>query len=324
MYEIGPSKVLLAGNTANWLKLRTLVYLRWLALAGQIVAITVADQYLGFTLPLGFCYTVIAASILLNLTPMCFYPPNHRLREREASAVLLFDLCQLSLLLYACGGLTNPFAMLIWAPVIISAGVLGLASTAFLGVSAIVLITLVEAFHRPLVFNDGSVLTLPPIFVVGFWFAIVIGLVFLSIYSRRVAQEQRAMNNALAATQMALSREQKLTDLGGVVAAAAHELGTPLATIKLVSSELMEELKEDPDLYEDVKLIREQADRCRDILHSMGKAGKDDLQLRQAPLSAMLREAAEPHMARGKELIFNLNPAEDIPEDEDDDREPTV
>ncbi|MDX5350426.1 MAG: sensor histidine kinase, partial [Paracoccaceae bacterium] len=107
-----------------------------------------------------------------------------------------------------------------------------------------------------------------------------------------------------------LAREQKLTDLAGVVAAAAHELGTPLATIKLVSAELIEELDGHPDLQEDARLIRDQADRCRDILRDMGRAGKDDLHLRQAPLSAVLREAAEPHLARGKRVEFIL-----IPED---------
>ncbi len=127
------------------------------------------------------------------------------------------------------------------------------------------------------------------------------------------------MSDALLATQMALAREQKLTDLGGVVAAAAHELGTPLATIKLASSELVEELADRPELQEDARLIRAQADRCRDILRSMGRAGKDDLHLRQAPLGALLREAADPHMARGKTVLFDLAPGAG-----GDDRQPLV
>lgn len=118
------------------------------------------------------------------------------------------------------------------------------------------------------------------------------------------------MSDALAATQFALSREQKLTDLGGVVAAAAHELGTPLATIKLTSSELIEELDDNPELQDDARLIREQADRCRDILRGMGRAGKDDLHLRQAPLSTLVHEAAEPHFDRGKDIRFSEHPAE--------------
>ncbi len=119
------------------------------------------------------------------------------------------------------------------------------------------------------------------------------------------------MSEALAATHMALAREQKLTDLGGVVAAAAHELGTPLATIKLTSAELIEELDDHPDLKEDAALIREQADRCRDILRDMGRAGKDDLHLRQAPLSTVVNEAAEPHVGRGKEVHFSEGPVQD-------------
>jgi len=119
------------------------------------------------------------------------------------------------------------------------------------------------------------------------------------------------MSDALQATQMALSREQRLTDLGGVVAAAAHELGTPLATIKLASAELVDELEDRPDLADDARLIRDQADRCRDILRSMGRAGKDDLHLHQAPLSAVIEEAAEPHRDRGRLMLFDLHPVDD-------------
>lgn len=127
------------------------------------------------------------------------------------------------------------------------------------------------------------------------------------------------MSDALLATQMALAREQKLTDLGGVVAAAAHELGTPLATIKLVSSELIEELDDHPELREDAGLIRDQADRCRDILRSMGRVGKDDLHMRQAPISTVIREAAEPHGGRGKSLHFDFEPGNG-----GDDRQPSI
>ena len=160
---------------------------------------------------------------------------------------------------------------------------------------------------------DGTELLLPLIFQFGFWASIVIGIVFLSVYARQVTTEMHAMREALVATQLALSREQKLTDLGGVVAAAAHELGTPLATIKLVASEMKEDLGEHPDLFEDANLIGQQADRCRDILHSMGRAGKDDLHMRHAPLEAIVREAAEPHMERGKHVQFQIDSTSDQP-----------
>jgi two-component system, sensor histidine kinase RegB len=118
------------------------------------------------------------------------------------------------------------------------------------------------------------------------------------------------MSDALLATQIALAREQKLTDLGGVVAAAAHELGTPLATIKLASSELVDALQGQDDLKADAELIRDQADRCRDILRGMGRAGKSDAHLKRAPLSAILREAADPHANRGRTMVYDIAPAE--------------
>jgi two-component system sensor histidine kinase RegB len=149
-------------------------------------------------------------------------------------------------------------------------------------------------------------LEMPLVFVFGFWVAIITGIIFISIYTRRVTTEMTSMSEALLATQMALAREQKLTDLGGVVAATAHELGTPLATIKLVSAELMEELKDTESLHSDAQLIREQAERCGAILRSMGRAGKEDLHLRRTLWSALVREAAEPHLDRGKTVSFTF------------------
>ena len=190
----------------------------------------------------------------------------------------------------------------------ISATALNLRSTIAVGVTAILLVTLLAFINLPLTQGNAIPLAVPPLFQFGFWLSIVIGIAFLSVYSRRVATEIRAMSDALFAAQMALSREQKLTDIGGVVAAAAHELGTPLATIKLVSTEMIDELEDQADLRDDAILIREQADRCRDILRSMGRAGKDDLQLKQAPLTTVVREAAEPHLTRNREVIFAEQP----------------
>jgi len=297
---------LLRPERADWLRLRTLILLRWMAIVGQFVALIVADQYYALQLPLGLCFLAVGLGVIANLVSIFIFPQNKRLTEDEALMTLLFDLGQLSFLLYLTGGLTNPFALLILAPVTVSASALELRSTLLLGGLAALFITLIGVVNVPLRFADGAVFQVPGLFTFGFWLSILIGIAFLGLYSRRVATEMHSMSDALLATQMALAREQKLTDLGGVVAAAAHELGTPLATIKLISSEMMDELAGQPDLAEDARLIREQANRCRDILRSMGKAGKDDLLLRQAPLETVLQEAAEPHMARGIEVIFTV------------------
>ncbi|MBA84151.1 sensor histidine kinase RegB [Thalassobius sp. S69A] len=283
----------------NWIKLRTITLLRWVAIAGQLIALVVAQQILDLTIEMGLCLLVVSVSVVGNLIATVIFPESKRLNETENLLMVLFDLLQLSLLLYLTGGLHNPFSILILGPVTVSASALSLRSTVFLGITAILAVTLLAEFHLPLRTEQGFILRVPDLFVFGNWAAIVIAVVFLGIYSRRVTVEMHVMSDALQATYMALSREQKLTDIGGIVAAAAHELGTPLATIKLTSAELAEELEGRPDLQEDAQLIKEQADRCRDIMRSMGRAGKDDLHMHQAPLSAVIQEAAEPHMDRG-------------------------
>ncbi len=289
---------------SEWVRLRTLILLRWLAISGQLGAIIAADRFFDVRLDLGLCYAVVGVAIIANLVSIFVFPVNKRLTEFEAMLTLLFDLAQLGFLLYLTGGLHNPFALLILAPVTISASTLRLQTTVFLGMVAIAIVTLVSIVHLPLTTDAGEVLNVPPMFEFGFRLSIIVGIVFLGLYSFRVATEIHSMGDALLATQMALSREQKLTDLGGVVAAAAHELGTPLATIMMVSAELMDDLDGQPALREDAALIREQADRCRDILRSMGRTGRQDLLLRQAPITAIVREAAEPHQARGREIRF--------------------
>lgn len=303
----------------DWVRLRTLINLRWTAIIGQLAAIFVAACCYEIALDLVLCLATVGAAVVANLVSIFLFPKNKRLSEIETMATLLFDTTQLAVLLALTGGLHNPFALLILVPVTIAATALQMRPTIFLGLATIALISLAAKFHEPLITSAGRLIAVPPVVEFGYWLAIVIGVAFLGVYAHRVAQEIHAMGDALLATQMALAREQKLTDLGGVVAAAAHELGTPLATIKLVSAELADELGDRSDLKDDANLIREQADRCRDILRSMGRAGKDDLHLRSAPLLAVLREAAEPHMDRGKTIEFDLAPAPGAR-----DRQPTI
>lgn len=292
----------------NWIRLRTMILLRWVAIFGQLAAIVVAQHLYNLQLELGLCYLAVGTSVVGNLVAMFVYPESKRLSETENFMMVMFDLLQLCFLLFLTGGLNNPFSLLVIGPVTISASVLSLRSTITLMLTAMVLVSAMVFYHLPLRTAQGFVLRIPDIFVYGQWVGLMIALAFLSAYSRRITREMTSMSDALAATQMALARAQKLNDLGGVVAAAAHELGTPLATIKLTSAELAEELDDYPELKEDALLIRSQADRCRDILRSMGRAGKDDLHMRTAPLLEVIREAAEPHQERGKEILIEDGP----------------
>ena len=285
-----------------------MIVLRWVAIVGQLTAILVGQYVYGLQLELGLCYFAVGLSVIGNLVAAFVFPENKRLSERENLSMVMFDLLQLGFLLFLSGGLHNPFALLLLGPVTVSAAVLTTRSTLLAGGTAIAMVTLLSKFHLFLKTDQGFILRVPDIFLFGNWIALVIAIVFIGAYSRRITSEMHSMSDALTATQMVLSREQKLTDLGGVVAAAAHELGTPLATIKLASSELMDELENREDLWADAALIREQANRCRDILRDMGQAGKDDLHLRQAPLMTVIAEAAEPHAHRGKAVHFSHDP----------------
>ena len=291
----------------DWVRLRTLTYIRVVALVGQVGALAVGVLVFDLALNLGLVALVMGAGAVSILLALVLFPATRRLSDTEAMLTFLFDIAQLCCLLYLTGGITNPFALLIMAPVAVAAMALPPRLTLLLTLVAIALITLLSVSYTPLRFTDGTELLLPVILKFGSWSAIVIGVSFQAYYAFRIAGEGDTLSEALLAAQMALSREQKLTDLGGVIAATAHELGTPLATIKLISTELAEELSDRPDLAEDARILVEQADRCRDILRAMGRNGKDDTLLRRAPLEAVLHEAAEPHMKRGKQVHFVLS-----------------
>lgn len=302
-----PTRFFTSSTRSEWLRMRTLVLLRWVAIIGQGSAILMATKLLHIDLALDLCATAIGASIAYNIAATVVFPENNRLSEKTATLTLLFDLGQLAFLLFLTGGLGNPFAILMLAPVIIAATTLSLRATILLGVVFILTATVLLFYAEPLLTTSGQAIRPPDILLYGTWAALVTSVVFVGIYARRVTLETYSMSDALSATQLALGREQQLTTLGGVVAAAAHELGTPLATIKLVAVELIDDLADHPELRKDAALIAEQADRCRDILRDMGRSGKEDMHLRNAPVSAVLQEAAEPHQNRGKIIIFRIN-----------------
>ena len=290
----------------EWVRLRTFIYLRWLAVFGQSGAVIAGLSFLNLDLRLELISFFILLSASINILATLLYPENKRLSEKDIFLLLMYDLIQLSILLFLTGGLTNPFSVLVLAPVTISATALRLRPTLILGAIATLLVTLLGFFYIPLKTINNSSLD-PEILLAGTWLALLITVSFLAGYARRVTVEMASMSEALLATQMALDREQRLTALGGVVAAMAHELGTPLSTIKLVSSEILNETNLGREVREDVILINSQVDRCRDILKDMGRRGKDDTHLHVTPLLSLIQEATEPHQDRGKSIILELD-----------------
>lgn len=272
MFDIKPAEI---GRDARRLRLDTLVRLRWLAIIGQTAAVTTVHIGLGFPLPFGLCVLVITASAWVNIALRIRYPASHRLTENEATFLLGFDILQLAVLLHLTGGLQNPFAMLFLAPVLISATALSPERTLALGLLAVGAATLLVLVHRPLPWMPGEDLQLPFLYVSGVWTAILLGAAFTGIYAWRVAEEARQLGQALAATELVLAREQHLSQLDGLAAAAAHELGTPLATIALVVKELDHQAPHGSDLKEDLTLLREQVERCRGILAKLTSLGQE-------------------------------------------------
>lgn len=290
----------------DWVRLRTLVVLRWVAVTGQAAAVLIATQLLGFDLPLPMCALVISASVTFNMIAHIVQPAEKRLSEQGTLFSLFFDLTQLVTMLMLTGGLNNPFAVLILAPVTIAATALRLQSTLVLGGTAMLSIPLMALVHLPLAHLNGDLLEIPALYRFGIGAALAIGLVFLGLYARRVTVEVYAMSEALTATQIALAREQRLAAIGGIAAATAHELGTPLATIKLVAGELAHELGDHPEHAEDVSLIKSEADRCGAILADLSQGGRDDSHVKTAPISSVIEEAAKPHLNRGKALVLRI------------------
>jgi two-component system, sensor histidine kinase RegB len=290
------------------LRLRTLVRLRWLAVIGQSLAVLVVHFMLGFKLPLGPCLGIIALSAWLNIFLTLRWRGGQRLASRPAGLLLGYDVVQLASLLYLTGGLENPFAFLFLVPVTVSATSLPITWTLALAAIAFGCSTILAFFHLPLPWSSNEALSLPPTYIAGMWAALVCGTVFSAIYARRIAEEARMMSSALSATEMVLAREQRLSALDGLAAAAAHELGTPLATIALVAKELKREVPKSSPHVDDIDLLISQAARCREILTRLAVPEQlsDDV-YQQVTLHAMIEDLVAP--LRGSDVTISIEAA---------------
>ena len=279
------------------LRVRTLITLRWLALAGQAVTLTVAAQALRFPAPYAACAVVVGIGAWLNLL-LTLNPISRRTaRDWEAAAQLAFDIVQLAALLYLTGGIANPFALLLIAPVTLAGAGLPVRYAGALAGLAIVATILLAITALPLPWAPGQSLLLPLVYRFGRAIALILGIAFAAGYAHQAAAEAARMELALNVTETVLAREQRLSALGALAAAAAHELGTPLATIAVVAKEMAREAPEGP-MREDAELLISQAQRCRDILRRLGEqpAATDEVHERMSLLQ-FVREVVEPYAA---------------------------
>ncbi|MGJ8527292.1 ActS/PrrB/RegB family redox-sensitive histidine kinase [Maritalea sp.] len=284
------------------LRLETLVRLRWLAVIGQSVGVLVVAFVFNYSLPLGACFTLIASSAWLNVILLIKYPASFRVPSVYAAALLAYDSIQLGGLLYLTGGLSNPFSILLLAPISVSATTLSFRWTIALSVLAVVIATILGFFHFSLPWDAQIPIQFPKLYTFGIWVGIVCGVSFISAYTNRVAHEARQLADALSATELVLARETHISALDGLAAAAAHELGTPLATIALAGKEALSDLNDPGSVKKDLELISEQAARCRTILQKLRNLNAGEDPFSELTLSDLLAEVAEPHRFFGIDI----------------------
>jgi two-component system sensor histidine kinase RegB len=279
----------------RYVRLDTILRLRWLAVLGQLAAIFIVAQGLEFDLPITPCLVIVSLSALVNLALQIVFNPMERMEPVYAAALLALNIVELAALLYFTGGLQNPFSFLFLAPVLISATALPVRFTIALGLTAVACASALGFFYLPLPWDAEEPLVLPPIYLLGVWLSIVLAIVVTSLYAFQVTEESRKLSDALAATELVLAREQHLTQLDGLAAAAAHELGTPLSTIVLISRELERTLAGNGPEAADIKTLREQAQRCRDILAKITQLSATGAPFDRMKLSTLIEETVAPH-----------------------------
>jgi two-component system sensor histidine kinase RegB len=288
-------------------RLRTLIIIRWVAITGQLTALLVVQFGFGYPVPLPAALAAVTVSVVVNVWATIGRRSPERLGDRAAVFYLGYDLLQLGVLLYLTGGLHNPFAVLILAPVIVSATVLSRFSTIALTALALAVVAVLSLHHLPLPW-PGRAFALSPLFVFGLAAALGLSVVFIAAYVFSVAEEARRMSGALAASYMALDREQRVSALGALAAAAAHRLGSPLGTIAVVAKELARELPAESPHRADVELLLSESERCRTILTELATRPEAGEPPQRMPLPALIEMAAAPYRSRRIRLTIDAAP----------------
>ena len=255
----------------NTILLGNLIKIRWIAIFGQFFAVFFVYYILTINIPLFETLLIILLSVLVNFYSYYEERKNKSITNIKAFSFLLFDILQLGFLLFLTGGIINPFSILILAPVITSASYLPALMTVLLSIISIIIIILLNFYFIAL--DLGTEFFLPNIYSFGLVTSLIITVIFIAIYAYLFASSSRKISNALSVSKLQILNQKKITDVGSLSAAAAHELGTPLNTIFLVLNDLLKEKKliNDKNIVKDIKLLKSQAERCREILQKFSK-----------------------------------------------------
>ena len=290
-------------------RLRSYITIRWIAIGGQSLTVLVVRFVFGFELPLAICGALIALSLIVNISLLLALRRSWRIGEGLSNFQLFFDVIQLASLIAVTGGLSNPFLMLLIAPVTVASVSLRQGYAISLSVTAFALAVGMLFFSLPLP-SEIADSRMPLIFQYGHLIALGVGLSFFSVSAARVSADESKLVRALDATQVVLAREQRLSALGALSAMTAHQLGTPLATIHLAAKEISRGILSEEETIEDIQIIAEQAERCREILLNLSQSrdAHDEIHARMT-LLAILEEASSPHHGQDVEIELSVESA---------------
>ena len=255
----------------NTILLGNLIKIRWIAIFGQILAVFFVSYAIKIEIPLFETLAIILLSVVINFYSYFEERINKSISNIKAFSYLLFDTLQLGFLLFLTGGIINPFSILILAPVITSASYLPALMTVILSTISIIIIIILNFYFVPL--DLGSEFYLPEIYSFGLVASLIITVIFIAIYAYLFASSSRKISNALSVSKLQILNQKKITEVGSLSAAAAHELGTPLNTIFLIINDLLKEKKliNDKNISKDIVLLKSQAERCKEILQRFSK-----------------------------------------------------
>ena len=304
---------------------KALVLIRWLALSGQTLALVCVFFFLDFQAPFFSALGIILVGVAVNVWQARRTRHLTQISAGELLLALSFDVIQLAGLLYLTGGLTNPFSILFLAPIVVSAALLGVKSTAFLVILVGICASLLSRIHLPLPLL-GDISALPALYLNGLLAALMVSALFISFYVWWLADKSRRTSASLAATQLVLEREQQIANLGALAAAAAHKLGSPLNTITLISHELQDRVSKQSDrkgqndvegLQADISLLLEETERCRVILSELDRDVNTDRFAEDVtmPISQVLQSMLDAKFTELKDLLeLTTGPLDGSPE----------
>ena len=296
-----------------YLEKKTLIFLRWIAIIGQLIAILTVYFAFNFKLPILICLLIVFLGALTNIYLQLWFNKKNDLSTLDSTIFLFYDLFQLAILIFLTGGIKNPFLIFLIVPSIISSTLLTLKNTLVLVISTVIFLIFLSFFHLPLPHPGYLHFHVPDYYLYAVPLAVLIALIFLTYFGARFGLESRQRSAALKELELVLAKEQELESIGLQAAAAVHSLGTPLSTITVIAKELNKESQKNKKNEKDTELLLSQAKRCSEILKKISQAQiEDDKFISEVTIRNLLIEITRSFQEISeKNIILNLDKAKE-------------